>query len=333
MVPIKVPEAPLVEIVRTLASIAPDLERKRRLVAAEWLSDLHNVIKAWNDKFIKLLKTYPGCRNSNNPSAYKLFFEKLEKNRGDMLYRYRNEETVERLCGPIIRLYQQFPEQFFWLKERNSEAYQKISGLISNAYQSEKAVIDMADDFIGAVYGWDIPDISRTRGHSDEINEKFINENIKHHSTICQRIKDYEKSSEQSVADISRIAREGDLHLTPFPDASVKRSPGYTDPRKILMHLNDTPQKENKTLYTLLSFVFGVVFLTSLLAIAIWIPNPEPFQLKIFTTVLALAAGGTTTVMTGLINTEVKFGTQLVVGATGTLAIFVIVYMVNPAVL
>ena len=99
------------------------------------------------------------------------------------------------------------------------------------------------------------------------------------------------------------------------------------------MHLSDTPQKENKTLYTLLSFVFGVVFLTSLLAIAIYIPNPEPFQLRIFTTVLAIAAAGTATVMTGLINTEVKFRTQLVVGATGALAVFVIVYMVNPAVL
>jgi hypothetical protein len=39
------------------------------------------------------------------------------------------------------------------------------------------------------------------------------------------------------------------------------------------------------------------------------------------------------TVMTGLINTEIKLGTQLTIGATGALAVFVVVYMVNPAVL
>jgi hypothetical protein len=48
---------------------------------------------------------------------------------------------------------------------------------------------------------------------------------------------------------------------------------------------------------------------------------------------MAIAAGGAATVMTGLINARIKLGTQLVIGATGAFAVFVIVYFVNPAVL
>jgi hypothetical protein len=69
------------------------------------------------------------------------------------------------------------------------------------------------------------------------------------------------------------------------------------------------------------------------LVIAIYIPEPKPFQVRTFTTVMAIAAAGVATVMTGLINTEIKLGTQLTIGATGALAVFVVVYMVNPAVL
>ncbi|WP_140678563.1 hypothetical protein [Pseudomonas mandelii] len=78
---------------------------------------------------------------------------------------------------------------------------------------------------------------------------------------------------------------------------------------------------------TILAFTFGVVFIVTVLCLAIWMPNPSGFQYLIFRLVAALAAGGVVAVLPGFI--EVKFGQWLRAG--GTLAVFAIVYFMNPA--
>jgi hypothetical protein len=94
-----------------------------------------------------------------------------------------------------------------------------------------------------------------------------------------------------------------------------------------------TPQEKYRHLYTLLAFGAGTAFLVALLAISLIWPNPTPPQLKVQASILALAAAGFATVMTGLINLKTKLGTQLAVGATGALAVLVLFYLFNPAVL
>jgi hypothetical protein len=94
-----------------------------------------------------------------------------------------------------------------------------------------------------------------------------------------------------------------------------------------------TPQEKYRHLYTLLAFGAGTAFLIALLAISLIWPNPTPPQLKVQASILALAAAGFATVMTGLINVKTKLGTQLVIGATGALAVLVLFYLFNPAVL
>lgn len=78
---------------------------------------------------------------------------------------------------------------------------------------------------------------------------------------------------------------------------------------------------------TILAFSFGVTFIVLVLCVAIWMPNPSGFQYLIFRLVAALAAGGVVAVMPGFI--ELKFGQWLRAG--GTLAVFAIVYFMNPA--
>jgi len=94
-----------------------------------------------------------------------------------------------------------------------------------------------------------------------------------------------------------------------------------------------TPQEKYRHLYTLLAFGTGTAFLIALLAISLMWPNPTPPQLKVQAAILALAAAGFATVISGLMNITVKLGTQLVVGAVGALAVLVLFYLVNPAVL
>ena len=94
-----------------------------------------------------------------------------------------------------------------------------------------------------------------------------------------------------------------------------------------------TPQEQNRHLYTLLAWGSGMLFLVALLAISLIWPDPTPFQLRVQVSILALAAAGFATVISGLLNITTHLGRQVVIGATGALAVLVLFYLWNPAVL
>lgn len=77
---------------------------------------------------------------------------------------------------------------------------------------------------------------------------------------------------------------------------------------------------------TYLAFAFGVTFVSIMLAIAVFVPEPTPFAFFVFRVVLALAAAGVGAVIPGFLDITVsKF-----VRASGAIACFVLIYMVNP---
>ncbi len=92
---------------------------------------------------------------------------------------------------------------------------------------------------------------------------------------------------------------------------------------------NEAREFMSTKLQTILSFTFGVVFVIVLLVIAFVQPQPSSFQYSGFRTVLALAGGGAGAVFPGFI--EVKLGNWLRAG--GALAVFVVLYFWNPALL
>lgn len=81
----------------------------------------------------------------------------------------------------------------------------------------------------------------------------------------------------------------------------------------------------------LLAFLFGVIFLLALLIIAILIESPSDSQQRIFRAILALAAGGIGAVIPGLLNIKMESGKHFSLRAAGALALFVIVYLLSPA--
>lgn len=76
----------------------------------------------------------------------------------------------------------------------------------------------------------------------------------------------------------------------------------------------------------LLGFAFGFVFVVVMLGFAAFFPNPTPFQIRVFVTVLALAAAGVGGVLPGYL--EIRH--QGVVRAGGSIALFVLVYLMQP---
>lgn len=79
----------------------------------------------------------------------------------------------------------------------------------------------------------------------------------------------------------------------------------------------------------ILSAATGIVFIVVLLCIALFVPDPTVFQIFIFRTVLGLAAGAFATIVTGFINLEIRWQ-KFVLRAGAGLAVFVLIYMVNP---
>lgn len=78
----------------------------------------------------------------------------------------------------------------------------------------------------------------------------------------------------------------------------------------------------------LLSFAFGVVFLCVMLVFSVAFPNPSPIQLKVFITVLALAAGGAGALLPGFIEIQHKG----LIRAGGAIALVVMVYFFSPSI-
>jgi len=77
----------------------------------------------------------------------------------------------------------------------------------------------------------------------------------------------------------------------------------------------------------ILIFTFGIVFIITMLVLAIAFPNPTAFQYNVFRIILAIAIAGIAAFIPGFIN--LKLGAWLKAG--GALAVFAIVYFFNPA--
>jgi hypothetical protein len=80
----------------------------------------------------------------------------------------------------------------------------------------------------------------------------------------------------------------------------------------------------------LAAFGFGVIFLIALLTLAVAFPNPTSFQYTIFRIVLSLACAGVAAVIPGflLVRTDTL---GIAIRAGGAIAVFVVVYLINPA--
>ena len=75
------------------------------------------------------------------------------------------------------------------------------------------------------------------------------------------------------------------------------------------------------------AYIFGIIFVTVILVIAIFIPAPSSFQYVVFRIVLALAAAGVIAMVPGFINLEIgNF-----VRAGGASAVFATVFFFSPA--
>lgn len=83
----------------------------------------------------------------------------------------------------------------------------------------------------------------------------------------------------------------------------------------------------NKRIQQYFAFAFGVIFVSILLTLSVYFPNPTSFQYTVFKTVLSLSAAGVAAMIPGFLQVNISAWLR----AGGALAVFVVVYFYNPA--
>lgn len=103
-----------------------------------------------------------------------------------------------------------------------------------------------------------------------------------------------------------------------------------TQKRKIAHFKNRQIEPEpgmSKKVQQITAFIFGILFIITLISLAILLPEPTSFQYTVFRVVLSLAAAGCTAMIPGFIQVDISNSIR----AGGALAIFITVYFYNPA--
>lgn len=336
----EVPEGQLLEIVQTVYQSLPTtnidaVQRQRRFVATRWLRQLVKTVHEWNLEFISLLKKYPGFKNSKDPGEYARFFDEL------LLYRHqlktRGGGIKERLCSQLIQLNARLDEDFSWLAQSDNQAYGVLRDSCNEAYQDEVGVIGLALNLISKVVNPLDPPPSFVDLGQIVHTSNFLNDQIAQSDAVRLIIEQYTSESQAIVDRISDYRAAVDKKLLSVEEferleSKLNEPGGLLEQETRVVQTSNRPEIVNARLYTILAFSFGVTFLAVLLWLTVMIPNPSNPQLRFWIAILALAAGGVSTVISGLINVRLSLGKQFGVGATGAFAVFVIVYFQNPAI-
>lgn len=78
-----------------------------------------------------------------------------------------------------------------------------------------------------------------------------------------------------------------------------------------------------------LAYLFGTTFVVVMLVIALFVPDPSPFQQYVFRIVIGLAAAGVAATISGFLHVQISSKVR----AGGAIGVFVIVYFFSPTML
>jgi hypothetical protein len=338
---LQTPESDLEEITEHIIEVTRrDPKAETRFQAWRWLNRLFYDVRKWNLGFIEFLRTYPGFRKSRNEQEYRRFFKDLAKYKSSLDDRYG--EAKGDLCANLKMLAARYTLDFSWLYDEDQDKYDEVYGLVKSAYASETSILETAKNVVYDVFAKD--NVRYGSELEREIDDtEFLAWHTLNYLAVVQTILDYEERSAKAVKRLNEIADGAGCRLISITEYDSARLDPRNHPEIMLMGeqpflitkrktmRSNEPSHKTARLNTILAFFFGVVFVVTILALVVFIPNPTQVQYHFFVIVMALAAGGVATVMTGMIDVRASFGKKLAIGATGALAVFVIVYFFLPA--
>jgi hypothetical protein len=80
-----------------------------------------------------------------------------------------------------------------------------------------------------------------------------------------------------------------------------------------------------------LALIVGLALIAVAIVLAFVFGTPTPLQTRIILGTFSLAGGAIATEISGMVKVDLTLGTRLTIGATGALAVFIILYLIVPA--
>lgn len=137
----------------------------------------------------------------------------------------------------------------------------------------------------------------------------------------------YQKPNSHAFANMQRMTKEY-LQKSTWKnlqaDYAKNNLPvtGYT-------HSGASDLSETPTWQLILGLAVGVLFLIAIMALAVFIPSPTAWQAFIFRGGFSISLAAISAIIPGLLTVESRFQ-KFSIRATGAIAVFVIVWLVNP---
>jgi len=136
---------------------------------------------------------------------------------------------------------------------------------------------------------------------------------------------DYSKGVERLLVSLSRTQN-------PVKSEPAKKKESQEIKPDTGKKAENMPEIQDKTPAWVLKVSVGsaLAFLICLMILAVFIPDPKPFQIFVFRVVLALAAAGFGATIPGFLKVELPLWKKGLISAICAIALFVVVYKVNP---
>ncbi len=77
--------------------------------------------------------------------------------------------------------------------------------------------------------------------------------------------------------------------------------------------------------------LIGILFVVIAIALAFTFSNPNSLQVRVILAVLSLGGGAFASEIPGLLQVDIKLGSQIKIAAASAMGIFVLLYLVVPA--
>ncbi|EXS34147.1 hypothetical protein [Acinetobacter sp. 826659] len=181
------------------------------------------------------------------------------------------------------------------------------SGLLG-AHANGKWVTGFAEDCHSVLKAF-VVHVNFLRSHSDMLKGSLEQPDTAAYANMQRMTKEYLPKEQWQTLEF--LFKNNSLPIAGFEYA------GAND-------LNETPKWQLVT-----GLVVGVLFALIILLSAIFIPSPTPTQFFVFRGVFAVSLAAIAAIIPGLLNVESRFH-KFSIRATGAIAVFVIVWLLNP---
>jgi len=224
----------------------------------------------------------------------------------------------------IVRMHLYVYQNTYW-RTGVVLTYKNNKALIKADIEDKKIFIKIVDNFANRREF-----LSVIRSHLDTIHKTIPKIEVKKKIPLKNdqdAILDYEHLLRLEAMGVKKYIPEGTNKKIVVKEL-LNEIESQTDRYDKLMKYKENPH--SSLWEKIVACSFGISFIIIMLLIAISFPNPTDFQIFIFRVVLALSASGIGAVIPGFINVEMTREKHLLLRAGGAIALFLLIYLINP---